>query len=34
MDKQQYMEHITELMKQCNDLALLDFVLQLLLKSS
>lgn len=34
MDKQYYMEHITELMKTCNDLSLLDFIMQLLLKSS
>lgn len=33
MDKQYYIENIIELMENCGDLSLLDFIYQLLLKS-
>jgi hypothetical protein len=31
--KNEYLLHITELLDKCNDIALLDFILQLLQKS-
>ena len=33
MDKSKYIEIINDLMKKCNDLALLDLIMKLLLKS-